>query len=130
VLLRPRGWRVSDGLPEASAVVCLVVLVEVGGVGVVSRLLGPVGVLVEVALLVGAGWLAVSASRSRIGGLVVLAVGLPVAVTAAVMLADRPGAARMGVVAVLVGEVLLATWWSYQRRISATPSVPADAVAG
>jgi putative copper export protein len=130
VLVRPRGWRVSDGLPEAAAVVSLVGLVEVGGVGLIGTLLGPIGVLVELALLIGAGWLAVSSARGRIGGLVVLAVGLPFAMAAAVRLAGHPGTTRMGVVAVLVGEALLATWWAYQRRTASTPRVTVGAVAG
>ncbi len=129
VLVRPRGWRVSDALPEAAAVVALVVVVEVGGVGLLSRLLGPVGVLVEVALLVSAGWLAVSAARVRFGGLVVLAVGLPFAIAGAVMLADQPGTARMGVVAVLLGEVLLAAWWARCRRNAVEPRAAVSAVA-
>jgi putative copper export protein len=130
VLVRPRGWGVSDGLPEAAAVVSLIVLVEVGGVGLLARLVGPIGVLVELVLLIGAGWLAVSATRDRVGGLVVLAVGLPFAMTAAVVLADRPGAARMGVVSVLLGEVLLAAWWARRRRVAPVPRVTASPVAG
>jgi putative copper resistance protein D len=130
VLVRPRGWGVSDGLPEAAAVVSLVVLVEVGGVGLLGRLLGPVGVLLELALLIGAGWLAVSSARVRVGGLVVLALGLPFALAGAVLLADHPGTARMGVVAAIAGEVLLAAWWGYQRRIPVAPRITVDAVAG
>ena len=68
VMAVPRGWRVSDALPEAAAVVMLVAVVEVGGVGLLRALLGgTVGLLLEAVILVAAGWMCVSATRTAKG---------------------------------------------------------------
>ena len=130
VAIRPRGWAVTDALPEAAAVVLLIVIVEVGGVGLLARLLGPIGVVAECALLVVTGWLAVSAARVRTGGLVTLVVGLPVALLLAAGIAGRPDGLRMAVVAVLAAEALMAAWWWQRRRSVADASEPLASVAG
>lgn len=130
VAIRPRGWRVSDGLPEAAAVLLLVVIVEVGGVGLLSRLLGWIGIVLEVGLLLVFGWLALSAARVRIGGLVVLAAGLPVVLPLAAVLSDRPGEVRLSVVAALAAEVLLVLAWMAHRRRGADIPVALETVAG
>ena len=121
VLIRPNGWRRTDSLPEVAAVVLLLVIVEIGGVGFLRGVLGPLGLLVEVGVLSGAGWLAVSAARHGWGGVIVLAVGLPVALVAASVLAHRPGSDRMTVVAILAAEALVvgAVW--LRRARSAAP---------
>lgn len=113
VMAVPRGWRVSDAFPEAAAVVMLVAVVEVGGVGLLRVLLGStVGLLLEAALLGAAGWLCISATRGPggRGGIYVAMAGLPLAMAAAVVLADTPGDERMAVVAVVAGELLLVGW--------------------
>jgi len=109
VTVRPRGWRVTDSLPEVAAVLLLIVIVEVGGVGLLRALAGPLGLALEIALLVGVGWLALAAARGP--ALIVLAVGLPVAVAVATILADRPGTSRMAVVAALVAVLLVGLRW-------------------
>lgn len=123
VMARPRGWRVSDALPEAAAVVMLMAVVEVGGVGLLRALLGStVGLLVEAVLLGAAGWLCVSATRGPggRGGLYVAMAGLPLAMAVAVLLADNPGDERMAVVAVVTGEVLLVAWLVRSSRSAMT----------
>lgn len=130
VAIRPRGWAVSDGLPEATAVVLLVVLVEVGGVGLLARLLGPVGLIVECGLLLVVGWLAAAAAWRHTGGLVTLAVGLPIALLIAASIADRPGGLRLAVVAVIAGEALLGVWWWQRRRPRRDANVVLASVAG
>jgi putative copper resistance protein D len=129
VMAVPRGWRVSDAAPEAASVVMLVVIVEVGGVGLLRVLLGStIGLLAEGVLLVVAGWLCVSAARDPRGrgGLIVAMAGLPFAMAAAVLLADAPGDERMAIVAVLAGEALLVGWHlRASRSVSATvPAAP------
>ena len=114
VAVRPRGWRVTDALPEVAAVLLVVVMVEVGGVGLIRAVLGPLGLAAEVALLVIAGWLAVSAARGA--ALAILLVGVPAAVGLSTALADRPGTMRMAVVAGLVAVVLIGLWWRARRR--------------
>ena len=52
--------------------------------------------------------------------------GLPLAMAAAVVLADAPGDERMAVVAVVVGEALLVGWLLRGARTS-TPAVPQPA---
>lgn len=130
VAIRPRGWHVTDGLPEVAAVLLLIAIVEVGGVGLLSRTLGSIGMLIEAVLLVGAGWLAASAARVRVGGLIVLAIGLPVALPVAAALSDRPGVMRMSVVAAVAAEALIVVWWLRGRRPAATAAEPVAAVAG
>lgn len=120
VLMRPRGWRVSDGLPEAAVVALLIVMVEVGGVGLIRTLLGGIGLVIELVLLVVVGWLAVSAlrlPRSRPAA-ILAAVGLPVAFIAIVRMGDLVSW-RMAVVAVIAGEGLLLAWWR-RWQVSAT----------
>lgn len=130
VTVRPRGWAVTDGLPEVAAIILLVVIVEVGGVGLLGRLLGPVGVVAECALLLVAGWLAASASRVGLGGLLTLAIGLPVALLVSAVIADRPDGLRMAVVAALTAEALLAAgWWSRRRTGQGAGATPVP-VAG
>lgn len=130
VAIRPRGWAVSDNLPEAAAVVLLVAIIEVGGVGLLTRLLGPVGLVLEGVLLVLAGWLAVSAARRHTGGLVTLALGLPIALLLAARLADRPEGLRMAVVAVVTAESLIGAAWWLQRRTDRGAGRALASVAG
>ena len=129
VMAVPRGWRVSDALPEAAAVVMLVAVVEVGGVGLLRALLGStVGLLLEAVILVASGWMCVSATRTSKGrwGLFVAMAGLPFAMAAAVVLADAPGDERMAVVAVVAGEALMVAWLQRAARMTApsTPTAP------
>lgn len=117
---RQRGWKVSDSLPEAAAFVLLLVMVEVGGVGLLNQLLGPAGLLIETTVLVLAGWAAVSAARRSRSGLIVLMVGVPLALIMTTILSDRSGSAPMAVVAVVVAEVVLGLmWWSLDRSTQA-----------
>jgi hypothetical protein len=128
VMAVPRGWRISDALPEAAAVVMLVALVEVGGVGLLRVLLGStMGLLLEAALLAAAGWLCISAARGARGrgGIYVAMAGLPVAMAAAVVLADTPGDERMAVAAVVAGEALLGAWLLRGTRTEMT-AVPQE----
>ena len=113
VSVRPRGWRVTDALPEVAAVVLLIVMVEVGGVGLLRALIGLPGLVLEIILLVGVGWLAVAAARGP--ALVILGVGLPIALAASTILADRPGTSRMAVVAAVVAALLVALRWRLVR---------------
>lgn len=133
VSVRPRGWKVTDALPEVAAVLLLIVIVEVGGVGLLRALAGPFGLALEIAMLLVVGWLAVAAARGP--ALVILAVGLPVAVAAATILADRPGASRMAVVAAVVAVLLVGLRWRMLRvarvtRAESTAPAPDDVMAG
>ena len=119
VTMVPRTWRVSDALPEAAAAVLLLVIIEVGGVGFLRHVLGSLGLLAEIALLVLAGWAAVSAAQRSVGGRLVLALGLPVAIGVAVALAPRTGGALMAVASVLLAEVVLLTQWRDTRPVTA-----------
>jgi membrane protein implicated in regulation of membrane protease activity len=47
---------------------------------------------------------------------VILAVGLPLAVAASTVLADRPGTTRMAVVAALVAVLLIGVRWRMVRN--------------
>lgn len=128
LLAWPRGWRVADALPEAAAVVFLVLVVEVGGVGLLHAILGQVGLLLEVILLGLAGWAALAAARSSAGaGALTLIIGFPLAMTAVGVLAEDPVPVRMLVIAAVVGEALLAAWWWARRSAMTsreTPEVP------
>lgn len=121
----PRGWRFSDSLPEVSVVVLLLVMVEVGGVGLLRAVFGGVGLLLELMLLALIGWLAMSALRrtSARSAVIVAMVGLPVALGSAAWLQDWNGW-RMSLVALVAGEFVLALWW---RRLE--QRTQADAAA-
>ncbi|MBI1350099.1 MAG: hypothetical protein GC156_03175 [Actinomycetales bacterium] len=118
VALRRGGQPMGRSLPEVWVVMLGVVVVEVGGVGLLRELLGPLGLALEVALLLGVGWLAVGACRGSRSAVVMLAIVLPVALGAASMLSDRPDSVRMTIVAALAAESLVVLWWR------AFPSVP------
>lgn len=120
--IRPRGWRISDALPEAAMVVFLLVVIEVGGVGLMRTALGPFGLLVELALLVSAGWCALSSARQSRIALGLGVVGLPVALTVNVWLGDVVPW-RMSVIAAVLGIGLLMLWWRLERRTQATTNM-------
>ena len=87
----PGGWRVMNSVPEVAAVVLLLVMVEVGGVGLLRTLLGVVGLILEAALLVLVGWWAVTAARGRRAAIVIVACGVPIALMMAALIDARVG---------------------------------------
>ncbi|MFM8351460.1 MAG: copper resistance D family protein, partial [Actinomycetales bacterium] len=84
----PGGWRRANALPEAAMMVFLLVVIEVGGVGLLRAALGPSGLLVELAVLLLAGWLAVAASRFSVGATWIGILGLPIAMGINLWLGD------------------------------------------
>ena len=131
VAVRPGGFGWGRSLPEVAAIVLLLAIVEVGGVGLLRTLFGTLGLAVELALLVFCGWLAVSSVADR-RAVVVLAVGLPCALAAATALSHRFDGTRMTVVAIVCAEVFLGLWWRRLRRAEPTsegdsPGMPAVA---
>lgn len=112
-----RGWRVANAWPEAAMVVLLLVLIEVGGVGLLRTLAGGFGLAAEVLLVVLAGWVAMCAARrsiesGSIASVVIALVGLPMVLAVNALISGRIDAAgaagwRMSIVAGLIGEVLL-----------------------
>lgn len=111
----PHTWKLSDAYPEAAAVVLLLAMIEVGGVGLLRELVGPLGLMFEAGLLLLFGWIALGAARHSVGGRLVLVIGTPVAVGIATALAGRPGTAQMAVTAVLFAEVALVWPWVGRR---------------
>jgi hypothetical protein len=123
VLSWPRGWRVTDGLPEVAVIVLLIVLVEVGGVGVLRHLWGGLGLVLEIALLVLAGWLAVSSLRlpsARVATGIAL-IGIPLALAAIVRLGDDVPV-RMAVVSAVAADAVLLVWLLRVQRPADRPA--------
>jgi len=140
LLALPRGWRLARQLPEASVLVLLVVLVEVGGVGLLRQALGGIGLLTEVALLIAAGWCAawaLSGPRSA-AALGIALVGLPLVMASNWWLAGEfsPSALTVSafpwpiaLIGAAAGEALLLAWWRAGRRREAPVMVPAVGAA-
>jgi uncharacterized membrane protein YeaQ/YmgE (transglycosylase-associated protein family) len=100
--------------------VLLLVLVEVGGVGLLRTVLGVPGLALEIGLVLVAGWLAMVSLRQSIqSGSVVTAfialVGLPVVLVVNALIGDDVSW-RMSIVVGLIGEGLLVIWWAMARR--------------
>lgn len=112
VAMRPRGWRVSDAVPEVTALLLLLVMFEVGAVGLLRATVGGIGLLLELALLLLVGWLASSVLRTPAGRIAwaILVVGLPVVMIATVILPVHVSW-PMAVIATAVGELMLVAWW-------------------
>lgn len=127
VAIVPRGWRVSDALPEAAAFVALLAIIEVGGVGLLRDLLGPIGLVLEIALLLFTGWAAVAASRHSTGGLLILAIGTPMALAVTTLMTHRPGALQMAVASAVIAEVVLAALWLQRQQAATAPRTVAVA---
>lgn len=85
----PKGWRLANAFPEAMVFVLLVAIVEVGGVGLLRVLAGTFGLLLECGVLIVIGWLAVAAARTRRSATVLIAIGSPIAIVIASLLASR-----------------------------------------
>lgn len=116
----PKGWRIANAWPETAMAVLLLVLVEVGGVGLLRTVLGVPGLAIEVGLILVAGWLAMVSLRQSIqSGSVVTAfialVGLPVVLAVNALIGDEVSW-RMSIVVGLIGEGLLVIWWAMARR--------------
>lgn len=105
----------------------LLVVIEVGGVGLLRTALGPFGLVVETTILVFAGWCALSASRHSQVAIWLGIVGLPIALGINVLL-DELLPWRMSLIAGVVGMGLLTAWWRRGRR-SPAPATMAVSVA-
>ena len=118
--MRPPRWRWVTSVPEVPVLALCVVVVETGGVGPLHRLVGGIGLLLEAAVLVAAGWLASGAlARSRSAQAIAL-IGIPIALVAAWWLAgDQPW--QLTVVAGLLAVASLA--WA-MRGDRARDSLP------
>ena len=127
LVVKPSSWRVSDALPEAAMALFLLVVIEVGGVGLLRTALGPFGLVVETTILVFAGWCALSASRHSQVAIWLGIVGLPIALGINVLL-DELLPWRMSLIAGVVGMGLLTAWWRRGRR-SPAPATMAVSVA-
>ncbi|MBU6244033.1 MAG: CopD family protein [Actinomycetales bacterium] len=140
LLVRARGWRVARQLPEASVLVLLVVLIEVGGIGLLRQAFGGIGLLLEVGLLVVTGWCASWALCGPRSGMALALglIGLPLVMAANWWLAREFSVSAltanvfpwpMASIAAVTGSALLMAWWrAGQRRLAHAP-VPAVKVA-
>lgn len=126
--LRPARWRPADAWPEATMAAFLVVLVQSGGVGLLGNLAGGLGLAVELALVMVAGWLAMTACRRSSAATIIGLVGVPAALVANAMLVDTPDRG-MTLVAALLAEALLVAGWLIRRRIGGSAD-PVDHLAG
>lgn len=106
----------------------LVVLVQSGGVGLLGNLAGGFGLAVELALVMVAGWLAMTACRRSSAATIIGLVGVPAALVANAMLVDTPDRG-MTLVAALLAEALLVAGWLMRRRIGGSAD-PVDHPAG
>jgi putative copper export protein len=123
-LLRPCRWRVVAAAPEIAVIVLLFVLVEVGGVGLLRTVAGPVGLLVEIALLSVVGWVGLSAILGSVsqGPLVIAMAGFVIAM-AAVCWLDPSTSVRMALVAAMAAVVVLAPLWRHSSAEAADRSL-------
>lgn len=105
--------------------VFLLVVIEVGGVGLLRAALGPSGLLVELAVLLVAGWLAVAASRFSVGATWIGILGLPIALGINLWLGDAISW-RMSAVAAVTGSGLMLMRWRARttERTGVEVSVP------
>ena len=124
VAMWPRGWRPAQAAPEVVLIIGLVVMVEVGGVGLLRTALGGAGLLIEFVLLVGLGWLMMSSvGTSRVARGIAL-VGIPAAVLACVVLpAHAP--LSMAIAASVLADAVLLLWWRYHAPARIASIAPA-----
>jgi putative copper export protein len=109
------GWLMK--FPQLSAVLLLVVVAEVAGVGVLSTLLGPeLGVILGTLLLVAAGylWAASVVGTSTVVGIVIPMVGWPPVILLISLLATDPVGWKTNLLSIVVAEALLI--WVWFRR--------------
>lgn len=105
-LIRPSKWRVAYRWPEATMLIFLAVIVEVGGVGLLRTMAGGLGLLVELIIVVATGWLASCAARSSGSAVAVGMLGWPVALVINGLMGEWSNW-RMSLIAIIMGEVLL-----------------------
>lgn len=130
-----RGWvRRVRSAPEVPAIVLLVVVIEVSGVGLPAFLLGPQGAaVVGSLLLMGAGWWwAVAAWDARgVPSIIILMVGWPLALWATVLLTGTGGPTRLDLLSVLLAEGLLGVaLWRARKHPAPVPGRSVSAVVG
>ncbi len=115
--------------PEIPAMALLVVISEVAGLGLLDRWLGlELGVALGSLLLIAVGWVAACClfgSRGMIG-IVILAVGWPVAIALTAALAPTLVSWQLNLLAVLLAESVLGAI-AWQRRAISTDREPAHA---
>ena len=119
------GW--LSRFPQLSAVLLLVVVAEVAGVGVLSTLLGPeLGVILGTLLLVAAGylWAASVVGTSTVVGIVIPMVGWPPVILLISLLATDPVGWKTNLLSVVVAEALLI--WVWFRRPTRVDSLDAS----
>lgn len=120
-VIRPVRSRFLDAYPEVCVVIWLVVLADVGALGPLDRLLGGFGLVIELLLLIGAGWLAVQALSgpgARIAGWCAAA-GLPLVFAIIVWLNDTVSW-PLAVVSAAAGMALVIGW----RRAAVRRATP------
>lgn len=109
------GWLIK--FPQLSAVLLLVVVAEVAGVGVLGTLFGPeLGVILGTLLLVAAGylWAASVVGTGTVVGIVIPMVGWPPVILFISLLATDPVGWKTNLLSVVVAEALLI--WVWFRR--------------
>ena len=119
------GW--LSRFPQLSAVLLLVVVAEVAGVGVLSILLGPeLGVILGTLLLVAAGylWAASVLGTSTVVGIVIPMVGWPPVILLISLFATDPVGWKTNLLSVVVAEALLI--WVWFRRPTRVDSLDAS----
>ena len=113
------GWLIK--FPQLSAVLLLVVVAEVAGVGVLGTLLGPeLGVILGTLLLVAAGylWAACVVGANTVVGIVIPMVGWPPVILLIRVLSTDPVDWKINLLSVAAAEALLIlVWFRRQTRV-------------
>jgi len=124
-VIRPVRSRFPDAYPEVCVVIWLVVLADVGALGPLDRLLGGVGLAIELLLLAGSGWLAAQALRrpgARVAGWCAAA-GLPLVFAIIVWLNDTVSW-PLAAVSAVAGVALVVGWRRAATRRQAPVTAP------
>ena len=128
-----RSWALLTGFSPFSAVLLLVVVAEVAGVGIFGTLLGPeLGVVVGTLLLLAAGylWATSVVATGSVAGIVLVMVGWPPVMWLINVLATNPVGWKTTLLSVLVAEALLAMLWVRRPNRVDSVDVRAISVAG
>lgn len=129
-----RRWLVwLGGFQQLAAVLLLVVVAEVAGVGILGTLLGPeLGVLLGSLLLLAAGyiWAASVVGSQSMAGIVIVMLGWPPVMWLIDLLATDPVGWKTMVLTIAVTEALLVMMWLRRSSRAGSPEVTSSAVAG